>query len=169
MIFDVLYYFCRLLPDLTAEEWTGWWYKAYLFSPECGLSGPVMYLDLDTILCSSIDFLVNEVMSSIHLLRTPDTVTPKVYSSCDVLTVVDSSTKESTSTHIRDSMPSFFGCLKASEITNEGMSVVYFVLMRKFFTHSSIHSLFFSRPTVWYQLKHHDVECTATTAIVIFQ
>ena len=44
-----------LLPEIEARslptcEWTGWWYKAYLFSAGSGLRGRVLYLDLDTVL-----------------------------------------------------------------------------------------------------------------------
>jgi hypothetical protein len=41
----------RTLPK--SLGWSGWWYKAYLFSEEANLSGTVIYLDLDTVLCSS--------------------------------------------------------------------------------------------------------------------
>jgi hypothetical protein len=43
----------RPLPPLSREGWTGWWYKAFLFSEEARLKGRVLYIDLDTILCSS--------------------------------------------------------------------------------------------------------------------
>ena len=48
-----------LLPEVEARplptrEWTGWWYKAYLFSTAAGLQGRILYLDLDTVLTGSL-------------------------------------------------------------------------------------------------------------------
>lgn len=48
-----------LLPEIEARplptrEWTGWWYKAYLFSTAAGLQGRILYLDLDTVLTGSL-------------------------------------------------------------------------------------------------------------------
>ena len=34
-----------------------WWLKAYLFSREAGLTGPVLYLDLDTVVCGDLENL----------------------------------------------------------------------------------------------------------------
>eukprot|EP00602_Paraphysomonas_sp_CaronLab_P000109 CAMPEP_0185030618 /NCGR_PEP_ID=MMETSP1103-20130426/17591_1 /TAXON_ID=36769 /ORGANISM="Paraphysomonas bandaiensis, Strain Caron Lab Isolate" /LENGTH=303 /DNA_ID=CAMNT_0027565815 /DNA_START=481 /DNA_END=1389 /DNA_ORIENTATION=- len=50
----------RLLPDIKSWGWRGWWCKAYLFSPEAALFGRVLYLDLDTVLCSQT---VNALLS----------------------------------------------------------------------------------------------------------
>lgn len=44
----------RMLPSL---NWQGWWYKAYLFSQETGLSGRVLYIDLDTVVNGDVDAL----------------------------------------------------------------------------------------------------------------
>ena len=121
-LLNVCGHFCRLLPDLSAENWTGWWYKAYLFSQESGLSGPVIYLDLDTILCSSVDFLAQEVLSSIHILCTPSTPPPPKVFSKALLQTSDSSTTACTVSidSVQCDIDTFFACLKASEISNEG-------------------------------------------------
>jgi len=53
---------CKPLPDL---GWTGWWYKAYLFSCEAFVGEPdgadVVYLDLDTVVCGSLGFLIEGI------------------------------------------------------------------------------------------------------------
>lgn len=36
----------------------GWWQKLYLFGPQCGLSGRVFFLDLDTLIVDNIDHLL---------------------------------------------------------------------------------------------------------------
>lgn len=36
------------------DDWEGWWFKAQLFSRSAGLSGRVLYLDLDTVLVGSL-------------------------------------------------------------------------------------------------------------------
>mmetsp|Transcript_11499 Transcript_11499/g.18774 ORF Transcript_11499/g.18774 Transcript_11499/m.18774 type:complete len:492 (-) Transcript_11499:171-1646(-) len=114
----------RLLPDLSTENWRGWWYKAYLFSQDSGLSGPVLYFDLDTILCSSVDFLAQEVLSSIHILCTPSTPPPqKEFSNALLTTSSDFVTTVSCGDDsVRSDFDKFFACLKASEISNEGRS-----------------------------------------------
>jgi hypothetical protein len=116
------------LPDLSAERWTGWWYKAYLFSQESGLRGPVLYLDLDTVICSSIDFLADTVLNSIQRLCISVTsISPKKEYASVVLdlpsTVLETSIedqKDSLSRSSADDSDIFFACLKTSEITNEG-------------------------------------------------
>jgi len=50
----------RALPDL---GWEGWWYKAYIFAPELQLNGTILYLDLDTIICGSLDWLTTVIDS----------------------------------------------------------------------------------------------------------
>lgn len=120
------------MPDLSAEHWTGWWYKAYLFSQASGLSGHVLYLDLDTVVCSGLDFLGDTLTTAIHVLCTPKTPPlPKEFSSrglscdcdveelraaddCEVMTMTAGSTRNRAD-------PVFFACLKASGITNEGI------------------------------------------------
>ena len=39
------------LPD----GWPGWWSKISLWNPQIGLTGPVLYLDLDTVVVGSLD------------------------------------------------------------------------------------------------------------------
>ena len=60
---------CRTLPDL---GWKGWWYKAYLFSEATQFHGTILYLDLDTVICGNLDFLVdfNRIIDD-HLQDTP--------------------------------------------------------------------------------------------------
>jgi len=46
------------IPLRHADEWPGWWAKMELFDPETFQPGTrIMYLDLDTIICGSIDGL----------------------------------------------------------------------------------------------------------------
>ena len=45
--------------NLSEIGWTGWWNKATLFSKSARLSGRVMYVDLDTVIVSSLDSLVS--------------------------------------------------------------------------------------------------------------
>lgn len=54
---------CRSLPEL---GWKGWWYKAYLFSDATQFNGNILYLDLDTVVCGNLDFLVdlNKIVNS---------------------------------------------------------------------------------------------------------
>lgn len=35
----------------------GWWHKVHMFDPSLGLSGRILYMDLDVIICKSIDKL----------------------------------------------------------------------------------------------------------------
>ncbi|MDC3321630.1 tetratricopeptide repeat protein, partial [bacterium] len=42
---------------LTEVGWTGWWNKATLFSSSAKLSGRIMFVDLDTVIVSSLDSL----------------------------------------------------------------------------------------------------------------
>ncbi|CAM9860721.1 unnamed protein product [Sphacelaria rigidula] len=37
------------------REWSGWWNKAFLFSREAGLTGRVLYIDLDTVISGRLD------------------------------------------------------------------------------------------------------------------
>ena len=48
-------HFRRPLPQL---GWHGWWNKALIFSPHLNLTGVVIYLDLDTVICGDISFLI---------------------------------------------------------------------------------------------------------------
>ena len=45
----------RPLPS--RPQWEGWWFKAHLFSSAAGLSGRVLYLDLDTVIVGRLDAL----------------------------------------------------------------------------------------------------------------
>jgi len=47
---------CSLF-DAATESWKGWWLKAQIFAPTDLLSGWVLYIDLDTVLCGSFDFI----------------------------------------------------------------------------------------------------------------
>ncbi len=49
---------CSLF-DAATESWKGWWLKAQIFAPMTLLSGWVLYIDLDTVLCGSLDFMYN--------------------------------------------------------------------------------------------------------------
>eukprot|EP01032_Pedospumella_encystans_P013951 gene13951-16040_t len=49
---------CSLF-DAATEAWKGWWLKAQVFAPTDLLSGWVLYIDLDTVLCGSLDFIHN--------------------------------------------------------------------------------------------------------------
>ena len=40
------------------EGMKGWWNKLYLFHPDNGLSGNILYLDLDTVIVNNIDWLL---------------------------------------------------------------------------------------------------------------
>ena len=42
-------------PLVKRDDWEGWWFKAHLFSKAAGLSGRVLYLDLDTVLVGSLE------------------------------------------------------------------------------------------------------------------
>ena len=106
----------RLLLDFSEENWTGWWYKGFLFSEESGLCGPILYLDLDTVICSNIDFLATAVLESIQMLCIP------MHNSADV---DDSYSPLSTDTIFESSnsdTSKYFACLSAGGIANEGMS-----------------------------------------------
>jgi len=46
----------RFVPDLGVEK--KWWYKMYMFARHFGVSGPVLYLDLDVIIIGDLDPLV---------------------------------------------------------------------------------------------------------------
>jgi hypothetical protein len=92
----------RPLP--VSHDWSGWWYKAYLFSNEANLTGTVIYLDLDTVLCSSsLTRLFTELPPPALLATT--SVTPQLTSS-------DSPRPGSTSF--------FFACLGVHALVNEG-------------------------------------------------
>ena len=49
---------CSLF-DTATESWKGWWLKAQIFSPTYFLTGWVLYIDLDTVLCGNLDFIHN--------------------------------------------------------------------------------------------------------------
>lgn len=46
-----------MIRKFTETGWTGWWNKATLFSSSSKLSGRVMFIDLDTVIVSSLDKL----------------------------------------------------------------------------------------------------------------
>jgi len=52
----------RPLPRDTALE--AWWLKAFLFSSAAGLEGPVLYLDLDTVICGPLSALVARAVAT---------------------------------------------------------------------------------------------------------
>jgi hypothetical protein len=38
-------------------SWQGWWLKAHVFAPHAALTGWVLYIDLDTVICDSLAFI----------------------------------------------------------------------------------------------------------------
>ena len=42
-----------------ADEYTGYWHKLSLFSPEANLMGPCLYFDLDVVILDNIDCFAN--------------------------------------------------------------------------------------------------------------
>jgi hypothetical protein len=99
----------RPLPEtLFSKGWSGWWYKAFLFSQEAELSGTVIYFDLDTVVCSSTFTQLFTQLSSPAILST--TLTQSETSSPSVAPI-------STPTN-----SFYFACLGAHTLTNEGIS-----------------------------------------------
>mmetsp|Transcript_24721 Transcript_24721/g.32274 ORF Transcript_24721/g.32274 Transcript_24721/m.32274 type:complete len:409 (-) Transcript_24721:59-1285(-) len=49
----------EILPLPDSLDWSGWWWKAYLFSPTCPLKGRVWYFDLDTVIIRSLEPLLS--------------------------------------------------------------------------------------------------------------
>lgn len=97
----------RLFPEaLFSKGWSGWWYKAFLFSPEADLSGAVIYFDLDTVLCSSTFTQLFTQLPSPSILSTN----------------LQSDTSSSSNVPISPLTESFyFACLGAHTLTNEGI------------------------------------------------
>lgn len=75
-------------------QWHGWWLKAQVFAPNAELTGWVLYLDLDTVICSSLDFLsaliaddTSKVTENVKGIQIPGTMfsTSTVGSHCSTL------------------------------------------------------------------------------------
>jgi hypothetical protein len=45
----------KIVPLHLDHRISGWWYKPYFFNPNLGLNGTLLYLDLDVVICNSLD------------------------------------------------------------------------------------------------------------------
>ena len=131
--------FFRQLPEyLFANGWLGWWYKAYLFSEEADLSGTVLYIDLDTVLCSSTFLRFFTELSLPHILQSTTSIIPTIPSNSTTITTTTISPSDINlsfpNPHLPSSPPSSspssslaslpiysFACLGAQHLQNEGI------------------------------------------------
>ncbi len=105
-------YIVRSLHETISHKWKGWWYKAYLFSSHAKLHGVVLYLDLDSVICSSLDFLqplIEEFQNSESNYQGKDQ-----YAVADSLDMHNIRASTFSSIH--------FCCLGAEHMANEGMT-----------------------------------------------
>jgi hypothetical protein len=70
----------RIEPLPSIPSASGWWYKPLFFNPEIGLDGPVLFLDLDIIICAPIDKLFSYHPGSFCIIRDFNRHTIKTYS-----------------------------------------------------------------------------------------
>jgi len=54
------------LPTIPVE---GWWYKPYVFSKDLGLTGEILFLDLDIVIIKNIDCFFNEDKTNLFIIR----------------------------------------------------------------------------------------------------
>lgn len=140
--FLLLLYFFRQLPEyLLVNGWSGWWYKAYLFSEEANLFGTIFYIDLDTVICSSTFLRFFTELSSPNILTTQSTTNSSsipisvsvsvsdidlsINSSLSVSSIDNQTTTSiiSSSLSLSPLLPSsyyYFACLGAQYFRNEG-------------------------------------------------
>jgi hypothetical protein len=45
--------------SISTKTWSGWWLKAQVFAPHSDINGWVLYLDLDTVICSPWGFIID--------------------------------------------------------------------------------------------------------------